>query len=280
VSGDDAIVLKSTCDRACRHVVITNCLLRSDCNAFKLGTESNGGFAHIALSNCVIYETRLSGLALELVDGGTLEDVTVSDVTLHAVNNPLFIRLGNRARPFSATAPQPGQGTLRGVRIRGLRATGGNVTGCPISGLPDAPIQDLRLEDIFLEAGGGGTVADAERTPPELPEHYPEYNMFGRLPACGFYCRHVEGLSLTNVRVTTAEADHRPTLFCDDVARLEVSRWRTRADSQVAAIRLRQVRDAWLEDGLGPAVARPFVELHGEANHNIHELPRSLRKLA
>ncbi len=136
-SGDDAIVLKSTLDRPCKNVVITNCTLSSDCNAFKLGTESNGGFENIALSNCTLYDTRLAGIALELVDGGVLDGVSIANVTMRNVRGPLFVRLGNRARPFKKGMEQPGLGRLRNVSICGVQATGADRTGCSITGLPE-----------------------------------------------------------------------------------------------------------------------------------------------
>ena len=75
ISGDDAIVLKSTLDIPCKNVTITNCTMSSDCNAFKLGTETNGGFQNIVFSNCTIYDTPLAGITLQMVDGGTLDRV-------------------------------------------------------------------------------------------------------------------------------------------------------------------------------------------------------------
>ena len=100
ISGDDAIVIKSSLDKPCRNVTITNCLISSDCNGFKLGTESNGGFQNVTLSNCIVYNTRLAAIALEMVDGGSMSNVTVSGVNMDSVGCVLFIRLGNRARPF------------------------------------------------------------------------------------------------------------------------------------------------------------------------------------
>ena len=107
-SGDDAIVLKSTLARPCRDVAVTNCILSSNCNAFKLGTESNGGFENITLSNCTMHDTRLAGIALESVDGGTLDRVTIQNVVMDQVRCPLFIRLGNRARSFQPGMAVPG----------------------------------------------------------------------------------------------------------------------------------------------------------------------------
>ena len=99
VSGDDAIVLKSTAPRPCQRVTISNCTISSHCNALKCGTESTGGFKDITISNCTVYDTRLGGLALELVDGGILDRVSVSNITMTNTGGAIFIRLGNRVGP-------------------------------------------------------------------------------------------------------------------------------------------------------------------------------------
>lgn len=222
VSGDDSIVLKSTTTLACRDVVITNCVLSSLCNAFKLGTESNGGFQNIVFNNCSIYDTNIAGIALESVDGGALDRVLVSNVAMREVKCPLFIRLGNRARTIAAGMPVPHVGALRNVRIEGVQSSGGAATGSSITGLAGHLIENIVLRDIFLSFAGGGTQADATRAVPERPEAYPEYNMFGTLPAYGLYCRHVSGLQLFNVHCSTESADMRPSIVFNDVRDLRM----------------------------------------------------------
>ncbi len=120
ISGDDAIVLKSTLDVPCRDIIITNCTLSSHCNAFKLGTETNGGFQNVVFSNCTIYDTGLAGITLQIVDGGTMERVSVSNVTMTNVATAVFIRLGNRARPYNDTLPKPGMGRLSDITIENI----------------------------------------------------------------------------------------------------------------------------------------------------------------
>ena len=137
-SGDDAIVLKSTSARPCQDVVVSGCVLRSTCNALKMGTESNGGFQNIVLTGCTIYDTRLAGVALEIVDGGTMDRVVVSDITMTGVGAPIFLRLGNRARPFKDGMDKPGIGSMKNITISNIEATGANPTGCAIAGLPEA----------------------------------------------------------------------------------------------------------------------------------------------
>ena len=46
----------------------------------KFGTESSGGFRNCTVANCTF--RRCFGLALEEVDGGILEDITVANLTL------------------------------------------------------------------------------------------------------------------------------------------------------------------------------------------------------
>jgi len=217
LSGDDAIVLKSTADRVCRDVVVSNCVLSSRCNALKMGTESNGGFKNIVLSNCTIYDTRLAGVALDIVDGGTMDGIVVSNITMDGVGAPIFVRLGNRARPFKKDGPEPGIGVLRNVTISNIEASGGNMKGSSITGQPEAKVENVTLANIRLGYAGGGSKDDCAKDVPEKADSYPEYNMFGKLPAYGLYCRHVRGLKLVNVEMQTAEDDLRHAVVFDDV---------------------------------------------------------------
>ncbi len=276
-SGDDAIVLKSTLDRPCRHVAISNCLLMSDCNAFKLGTESNGGFENIVVSGCAIHDTGHSGIAIELVDGGVLDGIGVSNIVMRNVRSAIFIRLGNRARPFEEGKARPGMGRLRRVAISNVIAEGADRIGCSITGLPGSPAEDIALENIRIAFSGGGTEADAAGDVPEHAGKYPEYSMFGVLPAYGFYCRHVRGLRLSNVRLEYKEPEARPALFCEDVADLEVFGWKAAIPGGKApSIRLRDARDVLIHGTLCPAGASSFLRVEGSGSGAIRILASDL----
>lgn len=255
-SGDDAIVLKSTLNRSTRDVAITNCVVSSHCNAFKLGTESNGGFENIVLSNCTMYDTRLSGIAIEMVDGGLLDGVHVSNVTMRDVKSTIFIRLGDRARPFEADGPRPGVGRLRNIQIANVRASGASTIGCAISGIPGHSIENVSLDNVHLSFEGG--IVDAPETVPENEEKYPEHKMFGVLPAYAFFCRHVRNLRLRGVQTDFDKRDVRPAVVADDVRDLDI------ADSCFAArdttIRLRQTADASIRGCRTRDAVRAFVD--------------------
>lgn len=245
-TDDDALTLKSTTGRPTEHVVITNCVLRSRCNAIKAGTESSGGFRDIAISNCVIQRSSmpeghtgraegLAGVALEIVDGGTLERVSISNLVIEGTTAPIFMRLGNRARPPKADMPPPPVGVFRDVSISDVTATGASVTGCAIAGIPGHPIENVRLSNIRIEFAGGGPADASTSEVPENEAKYPESTMFGILPAYGFYVRHVDGLDLDNVALRHAKPDPRPALVCDDVGRLRIRAFEAMAAPEAPA---------------------------------------------
>ena len=236
-SGDDAIVLKATSDRVCRDVTITNCILSSRANAFKLGTESNGGFQNITMSNCTIYDTRGCAIALEEVDGGTLEQVNVNNVVIQNSGGAIFLRLGNRARPFTSKGPggshgtftmkpdtkRPGMGSFSRVFISNVQAIGIDSIGCSITGLPGHPVEDVTLQNIRIQFHGAGTQNLVDREIPEREEAYPSYRMFDALPSYGFFCRHASNLKFDHVQLGFKRDDIRPAMIFDDVENLDVS---------------------------------------------------------
>jgi hypothetical protein len=89
--------------------------------------------------------------------------------------------------------------------------------GSIISGIPGHPIEDLKLSDIRILYKGGGTLAQAQLEPPEAETAYPEPDMFGEIPAYGFFVRHVKGLEMNNVEVRYLSDDKRPAFVLDDV---------------------------------------------------------------
>jgi polygalacturonase len=222
VSGDDALVIKSTSPTPCRSITASDCALSTRTNAIKLGTESLGGFEHITISHCRITQTEMSGIALYTVDGGNLQDVTISDVSMDGVAVPISIRLGSRLKTFRAgDRPKP-TGRLRDVTIRNVSARNVGLIGILVNGVPGHPVEAVTLTNVALELPGGGTAAAAQISVPEKEAAYPEYNMFGKvLPAYAVYLRHVRGLKLENVRVRALRPDGRPPAVLLDVADLE-----------------------------------------------------------
>jgi polygalacturonase len=234
---DDAICFKSFMPCGVKNVVVRNNRLRSLCSAIKTGTDSSGGFQNLLIENNKIYNTGIAGIALETVDGGTLRNVVVRNITMDGVGTPIFLRLGRRNRPLydGDKTFDPPSGVLSDVRISHIRATVDQIKklndgerrrhnympyASSITGIPGRFVERVWLEDIDITILGGfperGT-KDAKRKVKERETRYPENRMFGVLPAYGFYIRHARGLSMKNVRVRMEQKDARPAFILDDV---------------------------------------------------------------
>lgn len=283
--GDDAIVLKSSYAlgfaRATENVTIADTMVsgfdvgtlvdgeygRDDPVAadrdgptgrIKFGTESNGGFRNIAISN-MIFE-RCRGLALETVDGGLLEDVTITNVTMRDVSNtPLFLRLGARMR--GPTGREIGK--LRRISISGVTVHNADPRyPSMIIGLPGHDVEDVRISNVRIHMRGGLSMTEAAEQPPELintffaepgardpfavpdrPQAYPEPSMFGILPAWAFYLRHITGLALHNVTCRFEQPDTRPAVVLDDVRDAEFHHVRLHKADNAPTFVLRDVTD-------------------------------------
>jgi len=257
---DDGICLKSTFGlgyaRATENVTITNCQVSGfDEGSFldgtykrnmpngigriKFGTESNGGFKNITISNCVFNYCR--GLALETVDGGLLEDVSINNITMRDINNaPVFLRLGARMRG-PAGVPV---GELRRVIISNVIAY--NVEpgqGVLISGIPGHAIKDVDINNVKIYYKGTGTTAQAERQVPEMEKDYPEPGSFGVLPAYGFFVRHVEGFKLDNVEVSFMDDDQRPAFVFDDIKGAQLRFVKAKAIGNISPLTIKKSED-------------------------------------
>lgn len=281
-TDDDGITLKSTSPLIDRNIIISNCIVSSHNNAVKIGTESTGGFENITISNIVIKPSSVKsiifgepngicGIALETVDGGVMDGVNVSDITMDSVEVPLFIRLGNRARKYTANAPVPGVGSIKNVSISNIVATNVGSTGCSITGITGYDLENISLSNIRILFDGGGTSEDASKKIPELSKHYPESTMWGKLPAYGFFIRHADKVSLNNIRLNYNGVDKRPAIVCDDIENSSLSKITALCDSNaVALMKFQNVRNTEISSSRALSnKIRRFLDIEGENNSKI-----------
>jgi glycerophosphoryl diester phosphodiesterase len=238
-SADDGICLKSyNPNSGCEDIDIRRCEVRSSASAVKFGTGSWGAFRRIHISDISVFDTFRSAIAIESVDGAAIDSVTVEHVRAFNTGNPIFIRLGHRGservgsvrhiliRDMVCEVPfgRPDiDYDLRGPEVDFFH----NPFPSSICGIPGHPIEDVRLEDIQLVYPGRASKAMAymplwrAHDVPERIDQYPEFTMFGELPAWGFYLRHVSGLTLSNVRLSLKAEDFRPAFVLEDVNRVD-----------------------------------------------------------
>lgn len=280
-SWDDAICPKASLalgkPRATEHLVVTNCILRSASNNFKFGTESGGDFKDVAFSNSTMLRRAnsrpaRSGISLESVDGSHIDGVVISNIAMRDVQTPVFIRLGARGRGMAT----PAGGSVANVSLTNIVATGGSVASS-ITGVPGFPVRNVTLSDIDFGMAGGGEFSSLEV--PEAEGKYPEANMFGALPAYALYARHVEGLTLRNIKTRWEEPDRRPALVFDDVKDLEISGFRSQTGGGPQSV-------LWFHNVAGALVQANrvspeipiFLRVTGGASRDISVLGNDLRR--
>ena len=259
-SGDDGIVFKSsyTLNKLdiCENIEVRNCRVKSRCNAVKFGTETNGGFSNFLIENIEIRETRIAGIAIESVDGAILDGVTIKDVKMRNVGSPIFVHLGKRLRGPNGTTI----GAIRNIMLENITADGpyepyectawsyaSFVRGerlqypwrfgfpatahftaeddwqitCNVCGLKGYPLENITLKNVSLKLDGG--VKEYDREVREEPMEYPEVFTYGRiLPASGIFFRHINGLTLDNVKIDTYRKDAREPFVFENVNGLRI----------------------------------------------------------
>ena len=268
-AADDGICLKShSADLLCDSIYIANCTVRTSASAIKFGTRSHGGFRNVHIEKIKVFDTFRSAVAIESVDGGILEDVLIEDVEASNTGNAIFIRLGKRHTQKV--------GALRNVTLRNIEVEVPferpdyayeirgpeldffhNPFPSSITGIPGYPIENLTLENVRIRFPGRGNRGLAYMSlsrldeVPEREAKYPEFSMFGELPAWGFYVRHVKGLTLKNIRLELEAPDYRPALVFDDVHGLTIKALDIQGDDKAEQIILHNSEEVSLEEGVG-----------------------------
>lgn len=293
--NDDAIVLKADFSlgvaRAVENVTITNCLVSGfdigslldgtfkrgvakapdrdgPTGRIKIGTETDGDFKNITISNIVFDRSR--GLALESVDGAHIEDVTISNITMRDVSNaPIFIRLGSRMRGPEGAAI----GSIKRVTISNVVVSDADPRyGSIITGIPGHDVEDVKLSGIRILYRGGLNLDDVAKQPadkvntfffrggiparepyatPEREKEYPEPSMFGMIPAYGFFIRHAAGIQISDVNIGYVTEDRRPPFVLDDVKGISFSHVDAKKAGGVPLFMLMNVEDLSIDHCAG-----------------------------
>jgi polygalacturonase len=197
----------------------------------KCGTESNGGFRNIAISNCVCEGSK--GIAIETADGALAEDIAVTNITMRDTTDaPIFLRLSRRNRgPNDTMKP----GVLRRILISNIvSSSSASTTSSILSGIPSNLIEDVKISDCYLghrglpEGAVVGSGRNAKPFPnwhtinvPEVEEAYPDLNRFGPTPSNGFFVRHLKNLEMSHIEIRPESSDPRPAFWLEDVHRAD-----------------------------------------------------------
>ncbi len=240
-SADDGICLKSYYPGHYNDsIYIANCTVKSSASALKFGTASHGGFKNVTIDSIEVFDTFRSAIAIESVDGGVIENIKVSNIVAKNTGNAIFIRLGHRS------GKQPGK--IRNVHIKDIKVEVPfgrpdldydmrgpavdffhNPIPSSITGIPGHKVEDITIENVEITAPGRASKGMAyiplgrlDQVPEKIND-YPEFSMFGELPAWGFYVRHVKDITFKNVTLQLDDEDYRPAYIFDDVERVNLN---------------------------------------------------------
>ncbi|MDP1676583.1 MAG: glycosyl hydrolase family 28-related protein [Bacteroidota bacterium] len=289
---DDAITLKSTSPFITENISISNCVVSSHCNAIKTGTESTGGFRNIAITNIVVkpsanriakvgYPDGISGISLTNVDGGVLENITISNITIDGPQVPMYIRLGNRGRKHTASAVTPNIGTVKGITISNVVATNVGSIGCSISGIPNYYAEDISLNNITINYKGGGTLEDAKKIIPESEDQYPESTGWGILPAYGFFVRHVKNISFSNIFLKFQEEDVRSAFIADNVNGLTLNGFQAQASPNTENLfQFNNTQNGSIYSSKSTSPVKCFLSVQGEKSEKINLIGNDLSNVS
>jgi hypothetical protein len=211
----------------------------------KFGTESNGGFRNVAVSNCTFRNCK--GIAIECVDGGILENISITNITMYNADDyPVYITLGDRLRD-----PNPGKSRGKNIFISNIVAyVNDSLSGIHITGTPTSYLENFRLNNIYILYSGGGTKSDGLFNFPELGKDYPEIGAIASLksnipvikvPSYGLFARHVKNLEIDNLSVECIKEDQRPAMFCIDVDGLEIEKFNAKVTNDIPVAQFENV---------------------------------------
>ncbi|MGC8638589.1 MAG: glycoside hydrolase family 28 protein [Isosphaeraceae bacterium] len=279
-SGDDSIALK-TIERGqpCRDIVVTNCVLSSACAAIRVGPDAVTNIERVCVSNCVIRDTGMNGVKIQESFGSVMRDMVFSNLVMDNVTGPISIRLagwklgaGNVWAVFDDGNWEKGK--LRNILFDNIRARvpGGGVKSCiSITGTPHTRPRDITFSNMDITFPGGGTAEEAARRDvPDLERDYPEYMIFGVLPAYGLYLHHAQGITLNNVRFHLEAEDLRPAVVGDDVQNLELTGLKADGSPKAESlIRLQNTQAALISGSRVFQPLKTFLRVEGTGSQRI-----------
>lgn len=224
-SHDDAMCLKSASGQANENILIENCKFYSTCNAFKFGTDTQGDFRNIYARNLLLGSLTdpssnflkrndcSTGITLETVDGGNVENILIRNVDIRGSRCPIFIYIGNRGRVWNQEKPKAGY--LKNVLIENVTGRDNRIQGSLITGIPEQALENITLRNVYLQTIGGGKENLRDRKVP-LRTPYPDAQDYRRdgLPSYGFYIRYTKSVNLENVNVISMTEDKRESIIC------------------------------------------------------------------
>ena len=188
-------------------------------NGIKFGTYSYGGFFDCTVRDCVVKDTRLCAMCVEIVDGGTASGIVFERIEVNNTGSAFLVVLGNRGN-----IPDWGDAKIGSIRnvlfsdifIGKLKKSHGSYIGGLYQDGKEYRLNNICFRRVKARFKGGLKYC------PDCPAEYdrplyPEDSMFGDLPAAAYFIRHGDVI-FEQCQTETAEPDSRNTIFLGEGA--------------------------------------------------------------
>jgi len=220
-SEDDSICIKSGSAIGVDDVVVRGCHVKQSivANGLKFGTASYGSFTNVRFENILVENVDKAAMAVEAVDGADISNITFQNITVHGAGSPIFVLLGDRGTTPDGSPHKIG--TIDGVHFQNI--SGDNMKynwASPISGTNTYRLKNLTFDNVHITNKGG--LKSVPPDPPEYMGQYPDPNLWGNMPAFGYFVRHADNVRFTGCLTDVSPADARKWLEQRDVTGVSV----------------------------------------------------------
>ncbi len=216
VTGDDSFVPKTGIRRGVDDLQIKNCFTaKAGSNSYKFGTASYGGFKNALIQDCYAKNAQYAAMVLMTRNGAEVSNITFSRIEFSNTGEAFFVFLGQQ--PGHPDGDVDKLGYMDNVHFTDILCSvdntvtgsvGSNITGQIYNGTTYS-ISNLFFTNCNITFKGG--VNSVPSNPPEWDSNqYPEVNMWGNLPAYGYWMRHVTNVTFTNCVSRLNGSDARP----------------------------------------------------------------------
>lgn len=225
-TADDGICLKPV-DGEIRGVTVSDCMISSCANCFKIGTETAFDISNIKVSNCKFFMPQgmtygYSGIALESADGSNLSNVEIENITMDGISSPILIWLGKRLRHGNSKI-----GSVKNIKISNVTAVDTElpsaITGCRADE-NIYPVEGVILNNISAVYRDTGEALDINYNVPEWSlGDYPdivrvshiykeshESSDYWDLPCYGLFIRYAENVDCSGYGCVPRSCNNRP----------------------------------------------------------------------
>ncbi|WP_436924196.1 glycoside hydrolase family 28 protein [Halosimplex amylolyticum] len=256
-AGDDAICIKSGKDeegrrigRPASQITVTNCTVEAGHGGVVIGSEMSGDVRDVTVSNCTFTDTdRGVRIKTQRGRGGVVEDCRFDNIVMRRVACPFtingyyFMDIDSEPIPVDESTPM-----VRNIAYSNVTARNVETAGF-FAGLPEQRFENISFSNVEIDAT---RPLDSTDLSPAMADGFDQRH--------GLFCKSIDDVSFSNVRIRTDEA---PALAFEETGRVSIDGLHVDADQEPPVLELLDV-DETLVSGCDWQGSGAFLRVRGE----------------